>query len=72
PEISIFAAPAVRDNKVTIKGSGQVGQKLQAEYGFVANGTGADDSTVKWQWRNSNGEWKLFTSNSKFDGNVYT
>ncbi|RYM58197.1 hypothetical protein BSQ98_24650, partial [Serratia liquefaciens] len=34
--------------------------------------TGADDSTVKWQWRNSNGEWKLFTSNSKFDGNVYT
>ncbi|MCS3414698.1 beta-prism lectin domain-containing protein [Serratia marcescens] len=69
PEISIFAAPAVRDNKVTIKGSGQVGQKLQAEYGFVANGTGADDSTVEWQWRYQSGsKWSTVP---ELDGNDF-
>ncbi|WP_160126139.1 hypothetical protein, partial [Serratia sp. Z4] len=71
-EYYIFAAPAVRDNKVTIKGSGQVGQKLYAAYEFVANGTGDDDSAVKWQYRTSDGGWKNFASTGKFDGNVYT
>lgn len=67
-EYHIFAAPAV--SKVTIKGEARPGQRLRAEYDFVSNGTGADESSVKWQWRNDT-EWKEFATASKLDGNDY-
>ncbi|HGM5308653.1 TPA: hypothetical protein ACKQJM_003188 [Serratia marcescens] len=70
-EYYFFGTPAVTDDKVTIKGEARPGQRLQAEYGFVSNGTGVDDSTVKWLWRNSSGEWAGFATASKLDGNVY-
>ncbi|HGE8530931.1 TPA: Ig-like domain-containing protein, partial [Serratia marcescens] len=72
--VMLFDVPEIQDKKVTIKGSGQVGQKLQAEYGFVANGTGADDSAVKWQWSADGKVWADHPSSGVVSDNarVYT
>ena len=54
-DVELYGAPLVTD--LHISGTPEVGQTLQAEYTFTANGAGTDISTFQWQWQDG-AAWK--------------
>ncbi|HAS1474672.1 TPA: hypothetical protein I4D42_19745 [Enterobacter bugandensis] len=55
PSVDAYGAPSVTN--LHISGTPRVGQTLNAEYTFTANGSGADASTFQWQWKDGE-TWK--------------
>ncbi|OON34684.1 hypothetical protein BTJ39_23540 [Izhakiella australiensis] len=65
----IYAAPAVKDGRVTISGGLEAGSsELTAEYTFESNGTGENASTYQWQWRPAGSTDEKDWKNGQQDG----